>query len=240
MALVEILVSVAIIFALGLITLRLVASVAQKSKSVGARAQIAQLALLLESVKDDTSLYPVFLQNLASTAPPNDMQKKGWHGFYTAEVPLDPWENAYFYQIPPTTVLPATKTKPRTTPPSIEYMLFEASPGKGTLLITNYGTTANRIWLNGIEVVHPSELKNNPKPQIIEKEVDLLADNVFEIRLTGGKNDYLFVEVSGFMPTDKYFILGSYGKDGKEGGEGYNKDITWRSDTYPNFQRGET
>ncbi len=234
-ALVEILVSVVIVFALGLISLKVISSVMQKSKVVSARAQMSQLALLLESVKDDTSLYPVFLQELTFTSPP-EMQKKGWNGSYTAKVPLDPWGNAYFYQIPPTTVLPATKTKPRTYPPSIESIDFEASPGKGKLLITNYGVTANRIWLNGIEVIHPCELKNKPNPQIIEKEIDLLADNVFEIRLTGSPGDYLFVEVSGFMPTDEYFIVGSYGKDRKEGGTGYDKDIIWRSDTYPNFQ----
>jgi hypothetical protein len=180
-------------------------------------------------------MYPVSLQHLASVSAPI-MQEKGWSGSYTPEVPLDPWGNAYFYQIPPTTVLPATRSKPRTSPPSIEEIYFEASPGEGILIITNYGTTANRIWLNGAEVIHPSELKNKPIPQIIEKKVNLLDNNVFELWLTGNKSDYLFVEVSGLMPTEKYFVVGSYGKDMKSGGEGYGKDIIWRSDIYPNFQ----
>jgi len=38
------------------------------------------------------------------------------------------------------------------------------------------------------------------------------------------------------MPTEEYFILGSYGKDKVSGGEGFDKDIAWRSDKYPNFQ----
>ena len=235
MVLMELIVSVIIIGILALISLRVISSVMQKSKVVSAKAQIAQLALLLESVRDDTGLYPVFLQHLTLTPAPT-MMGKGWKGFYTAKVPLDPWGNAYFYQIPPSTVLPATRSKPRTSPPSIQDITFEASPGKGILTITNYGATANRIWLNGIEVIPPSQLKNNPKPQIIEKEVDLLTYNVFEIRLTGSPGDFLFVEVSGFMPTDKYFILGSYGKDKEEGGKSFAADITWRSDKYPNFQ----
>ena len=165
LALLELIVGIAIILVLATMTVKLVGNVLHRSRVVSAKAQIAQLALLLEAVKDDTGYYPVSLQDLTRKEAPK-MQERGWNGFYTGQVPLDPWGDMYFYQIPPTTVLPATRSKPRTTPPSSEYMAFEASPGKGRLTITNYGTTANRVWLNGIEVIHPSELKNNLYPRL--------------------------------------------------------------------------
>jgi type II secretory pathway pseudopilin PulG len=60
-ALLEILTGIVIISVLALLSLRLVGIVTQKAKVVSAKAQIAQLALLLEEVKDDTGYYPAFL-----------------------------------------------------------------------------------------------------------------------------------------------------------------------------------
>ena len=72
----ELIVSVIIIGILALISLRVISSVMQKAKVVSAKAQIAQLALLLESVRDDTGLYPVFLQHLTLTPAPTMMGKR--------------------------------------------------------------------------------------------------------------------------------------------------------------------
>lgn len=162
LALLELVVAVAIVLIFAAIIIWLVSVVMQKSKVVSAKAQITQLALLLESVKDDTGYYPTSLQDLTKKEAPK-FQEKGWMGFYTEEIPLDPWVNAYFYYIPPTTVLPATRSKPRTTPPSVERIVFNASPGKGRLIITNYRTTANRYLAERERGCAPERIKKPPR-----------------------------------------------------------------------------
>ncbi|MGC8870657.1 MAG: TMEM165/GDT1 family protein, partial [Brevinematia bacterium] len=39
--------------------------------------------------------------------------------------------------------------------------------------VENYGVTSCSIYVNGIEVVKENEFRNNPRPQIIEKEINL-------------------------------------------------------------------
>ncbi|HOV22628.1 MAG TPA: type II secretion system protein GspG [bacterium] len=235
--LIEILVAVLIIFIICLISFRLISTVIQKSKVASAKVHISQLALLLEQVKNDTGYYPVFLSDMTSNTPPK-MLEKGWFGPYINEIPLDPWKHPYFYKIPPTTLF-ASPSIPRVSgTPDTFTAFFEGIQGKAILHIENYGLTSCEITLNGVKVLNENELKNKPIPQIIEKEVDILEGNNIFTRARSTPGDSLIFSISSYnIPTGKYFILGSYGKDGKEGGKGFNKDIVWYSDKYPNFQQ---
>lgn len=234
--LVEILVVVGIICLLAIIGLKLVGTVIQKAKVVSAKAQIAQLAQALETVKDNTGYYPVFLSNLAQETPP-PFQENGWRGPYVREVPLDPWGSPYFYYIPPTTLW-ASPALPRVYgKPDTYTAFFESNAGKAILRIENYGVTACDITLNGVVVVHEYEFKNNPRPQIIEKEITLQEGNNVLVWARSTPGDFLYASISSsLVPSREYFILGSYGKDKEEGGKGFDADIVWDSRTYPNFQ----
>ena len=237
--LVESLVVVGIICILAIISLKLVGNVLQKAKVVSAKAQIAQIAQALEDVKNDTGYYPVYLSDLLSETPPN-MQEQGWRGPYVREVPLDPWGSQYFYQIPPTTLW-NSPTLPRQPGKPVTYTAsFEARPGQALLRVENYGITACNITLNGVVVVTESEFKNNPRPQIIEKWINLQAGNNIIVWARSTPGDYLIVNISSDkVPTREYFILGSYAKDKIAGGKGFAADIVWDSRTYPNFQPQE-
>ncbi|MEM2117214.1 MAG: type II secretion system protein GspG, partial [Thermoplasmata archaeon] len=188
-----------------------------------------------EQVKSDTGLYPGFLSDLLSNPPPK-LQKKGWNGPYTNKIPLDPWGNPYFYRIPPTTVFESPKLPRVHGKPDTYIADFNAIDGKGRLRIINYGVTACNIYLNGVKIVDENEFKNNPIPQIIEKEITLQPGNNIITWARSTPGDFLYFSIIiDNMPTGEYFELGSYGKDGKSGGTGYNQDIIWRSDKYPNF-----
>lgn len=233
--LVESLVILLIFLILAALAIKLVSNVVQKSKVVSAKAQIAQLSLLLEAVKDDTGYYPAFLSNLTLVSPPN-LQEDGWKGAYTRIVPLDPWGSPYFYQIPPTTLFNSPPLPRTTGTPDTYTLFFETNPGKGILRIENYGVTACDVTLNGVIVVYEYEFKNNPRPQIIEKEVDLLPGNNFLVWARSKPGEFLVANISADnVPTREYFILGSYGKDKQGGGTGFDMDIIWHSKYYPNF-----
>lgn len=213
-----------------------VKNVINKSKVMSAKTQISQIALLLEEVKNDTGAYPAFLSDLTLNSPPK-LQEKGWDGPYTNKIPLDPWGNPYFYKIPPTTVFSSPKLPRNTGKPDPFTDIFQAIEGKGRIKVENYGVTACSIYINGVEVVSEKEFKNNPIPQIIEKEITLKnGNNLFTLAQSTPGNFLYFSIIVDNMPTGEYFIIGSYGKDGKEGGNGYNKDIVWISNKYPNFQ----
>ncbi len=236
--LIEILVVTIIFIIIAAISMVLVGNVIQKSKVVSAKSQIAQLSLLLEAVKDDTGYYPAFLHNLTLQSPPK-LQEKGWNGAYTAVVPLDPWGSPYFYRIPPTTLFNSPPVPRTPGTPDTYTMDFETNPGKGLLHIENYGVTACDIKLNGVVVVYEYEFKNNPRQQIIEKEIDLLDGNNFLVWARSKPGEFLVANISADnVPTDRYFILGSYGKNRATGGKGFDEDIVWHSLYYPNFQPG--
>lgn len=234
----EILVVIGIILIIAAISFRLVYTVLQKAKVVSAKTQISQLALILEAVKDDTGSYPVNLRDLLEKTPPSG-QEKGWSGHYVTEVPFDPWGTPYFYQIPPTTLF-ASPPIPRTYGAPVTFETsFIAIPGIATLRVENYGVTACHLYLNGDEVVHESEFKKSPIPQIIEKTITVLAGNNFLAWARSKPGEFLYVSISGLFPTGEYFILGSYGKNKQPEGENFDEDIVWYSNKYPNFQRGE-
>ena len=231
----EILVAILIIFILSLISFRLIYVVLQKAKVVSAKAQISQLAMILEEVKDDTGYYPINLFDLTLASPPY-MQNRNWKGPYTNQIPLDPWEHPYFYQVPPTTIF-TSPSLPRQYGTS-ETLTFsiDSTSGQATLRIENHGVTACTFWLNGVKIVNPNEFKNHPNPQIIEKTITLTGNDILKVRIRSKPGNCLYFSISGFLPTKDYFILGSYGKDGEEGGERFNADIVWYSNKYPNFQ----
>ncbi|MCM8804387.1 MAG: type II secretion system protein GspG, partial [Candidatus Omnitrophica bacterium] len=220
--LIEVIVSVVIFVILVSGIFFAVRNLMNRAKVISAKAQISQLALLLEQVKNDTGKYPSFLSDLLSNSPPK-LQENGWDGPYTNKIPLDPWGNSYFYKIPPTTVFSSPKL-PRVHGKPDEYIAnFEAISGKGRIRVENYGVTSCSIYINGVEVVKENEFRNNPRPQIIEKEINLLDENntVTWARSTPGDFLYFSIIVDN-MPQGEYFIVGSYGNDGKEGGTGYN------------------
>ncbi|MGB9677863.1 MAG: type II secretion system protein GspG [Candidatus Ratteibacteria bacterium] len=232
----EIVVAIAIFLILSTGIFFLIKNLMDRAKAMSAKAQISQLALLLEQVKNDTGTYPAFLSDLTLNSAPK-VQENGWDGPYTNKIPLDPWGNSYFYKIPPTTVFSSPRLPRVYGKPDTYSANFDAIEGKGRIRVENYGVTSCSIYINGIEVVKENEFRNKPRPQIIEKEINLKDFNntVTWARSTPGDFLYFSIIVDN-MPTGEYFILGSYGKDGKEGGNGYNKDIVWVSNKYPNFQ----
>jgi len=245
----ELLIVCAIILLVATISLRAVKAIMEKAKIASAKTQISQLALTLEQVKDDTGYYPVYLSDLTLSSPPN-MQERNWKGPYVNEIPVDPWGNSYFYQIPPTTIftspmIPRQHGRPVTLtfeinssvpPPQGGSNSNCGSHGNARLRIENHGITACTIWLNGTKIVKSNEFKNHPNPQIIEKDITLTGNDILQVRVRSTPGDYLYIIISGYLPTTNYFILGSYGRDGAPGGEGINKDIVWYSNRYPNFQ----
>lgn len=234
--LVEIVIFIIVIIFLAIGVVFTVRNVINKAKVVSAKAQISQIALLLEQVKNDTGKYPSFLSDLTSTSPPKLMEN-GWDGPYTKQIPLDPWGNPYFYKIPPTTLLSSPRLPRVHGKPDTYSANFEGIAGKGKIRIENYGVTSCSIYLNGVEIVKEDEFKNNPRPQIIEKEIDILDNNntITWARSTPG--DFLYFSITADnIPTGEYFMIGSYGSDGNEGGKEYAKDIVWVSNKYPNFQ----
>lgn len=233
--LIECLVIITILLILAGLTILLVSNILQKSRVVSAKAQIAQLALLLEAVKDDTGYYPVYTHNLEEEDAPA-LQEKGWRGPYTRTVPLDPWGSPYFYKIPPTTLFESPPIPRASGQPETYVVSFETNPGTGLLHIENHGVTACEIKLNGVVVVSESEFKKHPNPQIIEKEVTLNAGNNFLVWARSKPGEFLTANISADnVPTSEYFLLGSWGRDKREGGRGYDADIVWDSRCYPNF-----
>jgi hypothetical protein len=73
-------------------------------------------------------------------------------------------------------------------------------------------------------------------PQVIRKDINLLANNTLSAVTTSPVGTYYTVTITGAKATKEYFTLTSYGKDGKIGGFKENKDIVWVSNKYPNFQ----
>jgi len=76
----EILVVIAILLILASLSFKIVQAVTQKAKMISAKAQISQIALVIETCKDDTGYYPVKLEDLLEKSPPDYFQPKSWKG----------------------------------------------------------------------------------------------------------------------------------------------------------------
>ncbi|MCM8778055.1 MAG: type II secretion system protein GspG, partial [Candidatus Omnitrophica bacterium] len=148
MSLIEFIVAIAIFLILANLSLKLVSSVLHKAKVVSAKAQIAQLAQILQSVKDDTGFYPVSLSYVTSASAPSGMEK-GWRGPYATSIPLDPWGIPYFYQIPLTNVFGSPPVIRGKGKPFSYYFNFEATGQTATMKIENYGVASAYVCVNG-------------------------------------------------------------------------------------------
>ncbi len=157
MVIMEMVAFAAILLVLAGVSFKLVSSVIGKARVIKAKAQISQLALVLETVKDDTGYYPVSLAQLLSSNAPRG-QEKGWHGPYLSDpLPTDPWSGNYLYQIPQSEVFESPKCVRTTGTPVDESFFFACEPGSGILKIDNYGVSSGRVYINGTEVVSPNE-----------------------------------------------------------------------------------
>ncbi len=240
----ELLIGVIIAFLmLAAIGLR-VRNIMSRVRVSSAKAAISTLALALGSMKDDTGIYPDALAALkSSVAPPHlNIPARFWRGPYLPpRVPLiDPWGNPYFYEL-----LEVEEEEPETFfgphvfartagPPYDETFSFDAREGRGRIKIINEdpGVTAGWIWVNGVLVVSPDEFKKF-HTEIIQ-EIDLLAEgNEIRIRLASGPGwtiglrvDFIDGGADHSMRTAAY-TLGSYGRDGKPGGEGFDSEIIY-------------
>ncbi|MGB9642908.1 MAG: type II secretion system protein GspG [Candidatus Ratteibacteria bacterium] len=253
-ALTELIIFIVIFLIIAGISFRLVYSVNQKAKIVKAKSEITQFAIALENMKDDTGYYPVRLGAIFDKNPPAGMEKN-WNGPYATKMkdmvnddtPLDPWGNPYFYQIPLTDVPPVTYIQTPeigrfTGSPRTYTYNFTAPAGSAYLTLINYGITAGEIRLNGAIIIDQREFKNHPYPQIIIKNVTLLGGvNTLSCWISSTPQDYYSVSIGNpatkaYLPTSDFFLIGSYGRDKKSGGKGFDRDIIYNSKTYPNFQ----
>ena len=239
--LIELLSAIGIFILLCLLSFTLVRQVIQRARMATAKGEISQISAVLEMEKQDTGTYPVFLTDLTrdKTNPPSE-QQQGWQGPYINSIPLDPWGNPYFYQIPPTTLFNSPPLPRTSGPPEEDTYSFSAQTDTGILEVENYGITSADIYLNGIEIVSPSEFKKHPNPQIIQANVNLSGQNTVYVRIQSKPGEEIYISISGYMPTSQYFILGSYGADGKQWplptqAFNANADIIWQSNVYPNF-----
>jgi len=236
-ALVELLVGMAIMLVFAGVAFKLVSRVMQKARVVSSKAQIAQLAQMLESVKDDTAFYPVGLTDLLAQNAPAGLEN-GWRGPYGNTIPSDPWQTGYFYNIPSSSIF---KTPPvirgRGRPATYNFS-FHATAQTAKIRVENYGVASAQIWVNGERIFRQNDFNHRPPyPKIQERDIILLnGANTMEIWISSVPTSYFTFEIYGYFPTDEYFILGSYGRDSQAGGEGFDSDIVWRSDVYPNFQ----
>jgi type II secretory pathway pseudopilin PulG len=239
LVLIELIMALIIITLFTIFSLKVIYTVIENSKVGRAKSQIANIAALLEMIKDDTGYYPVSLSICTQIVPPEGMSKD-WKGPYCNSVPLDPWNTAYFYIIPLSMIFDVPPVIRGTGHPQTYNINFQAMGGNARVRIENYGIASSTFAINGVTLIETKEFHSLPakkQPQIIEKEIVLQeGNNEISAWTASGPTNYYLVYISGYFPTDEYFILGSYGKNRESGGAGYGMDIQWHSDLYPNFQ----
>ena len=201
-----------------------------------AKFAITQHVYLLEVVKEDVNWYPPAVNNTLesltySTAPAG--YEKGWRGFYLKEIPIDPWKTTYFYRLKGGAFLPRW-TVFRNSPTSQDSLLtFDAGEyggWGGTITIINKKSngTANRVYLNGSEIVHPDEFKQQVYE--IEKDVSFFPSgtpNVIRVTLLGNPNSEIDIDIGSIRHPRTTYRVGSYGSDNQPGGTGFAQDLTW-------------
>ena len=242
MTLVELLVVIFILIVLFSIILAAIQGVHRRSNVWVAKCEITQCAMMLEAVKADLGRYPppVFqvingksistLKALTNANPPCGYAA-GWQGPYLdTEQVTDPWNMPYFYRLNYEilkTIGPIYKNNPANMP---QDFLFDVNPpGPGILIMDNNGATtghANRITLNGTEIISPSEFINT-LPQVEKDVVFLAKDNLLSVRLTSNPNAYIIIRIATASSKNTGYTLGSYGENRESGGEYYARDLTW-------------
>jgi len=252
----ELLVIAAILLILAALSARVISSVISKAKIVSARAYLSQLAMAVENVRNDTGSYPACLGDLTRDRnnPPAGFSRL-WQGPYIDSLKNDPWNTPYQYTLVEETVT-ETKTNVLFGPvkvvrykgtPETEYFSFNAEQGTATVHVENYSLTSCDICVKTAsagwqEVVRESEFKNHPVPQLIDNPIPLLSGiNTIKVRARSTKGDYCYISiiqtsVTSLKTGKDYFTITCFGRDKKAGGKGFNQDITWVSNKYPNIQ----
>ena len=225
MTLLELLVGTAVIMVLIAAAGLQIRGLVQRAKISAAKTTINFIALSLKTIKDDTGLYPMELSHMKEIIPPEGFPQRNWYGPYGKGLSLiDPWQNPYFYELTEGTIF-GPDAYWKKTPPKTDTYFFNAFPGRGTIVITNLGITAGRVWLNGVEVVVPNDFKHGYG---ITKPVTLLESNTLEIRLTSNPTAQILLKITSPFSKNTTFSLGSYGRDKNPGGTKWNADIIYR------------
>ena len=242
----ELLVVISILVLLSSIVMSAVQSVHRRSNVWVAKCEITQCAMMLEVVKADLDRYPppVFqvingksistLKALTSPNPPYGCTK-GWQGPYLdTEQTIDSWNMPYFYRLKYEilkTIGPIIREKGGGD--TVKTFTFDVSPpGPGILIMDNdppngaFTGHANRIILNGTEIISPAEFRND-LPQVEKDVVFLAKDNVISVRLTSKPGSEITIEIANPSSKRTGYILGSYGENRESGGENYAGDLTW-------------
>ena len=229
--LLELLIGIGILVALGAIGFTLIRQASQRTKVVVAKAGISQHVMLLDVAKSDANYYPPAingtLESLTYAAAPTGYGR-GWRGPYLKTTPVDPWGTPYFYRLNcPVGVLFGPTMCFRSTPPSYQHFSFTASPGPATIILDNHGLTACSVLLNGIEVITESEFKKGEP--YLEKPITLLSNNIISVRARSNKSAYINLTITSPNPfsNSTTYEMGSFGSDKKAGGAGFAKDLTW-------------
>jgi general secretion pathway protein G len=229
--LLELLIGISVLVILGAIGFALIKQVSQKTKVVVAKAAITQYVMLLDVVKSDANYYPPAvngtLESLTYTAAPTGYGR-GWRGPYLKTTPIDPWGTPYFYNLlyEEGTIFGPTQCF-RSTPPKYQDFSFTASPGSATLVMDNFGVTACSVFLNGTEIIPESAFKKNVLR--VEMPITLLTNNVLSVRARSNKSAYILLGITAPLTFGNRtsYIIGSYGSDGKAGGDGFAQDLIW-------------
>lgn len=206
--------------------------VTQRARVSSARATISAITLSLGMMKDDTGLYPAYLEDLRSPAAPPylGIPSRFWRGPYLPQGVslIDPWGEPYFYELLHGAVFGPTVFKRTTGGPLDETFSFPAGTGAGRIQILNEDNpvTAGEVWINGVQAVSPDEFKSiSPR---IEKDLYLQPQNSIRIRIASEPGRSIILTVTSIHSSETSYILGSYGADGKPGGGGFDEDIVYR------------
>jgi len=242
MTLMELLVGVVIALALLAVIGIRTRNIMNRAKVSSAEATVSTIALALGSMRDDTGRYPAELADLKGSYVPSHLNipARFWNGPYLhPRISLiDPWGNPYFYELflveeDAETVFGPYVFERISGPPYDETFYFDAQEGTGRVVIVNEdpAVTAGWIWVNGVLVVSPDEFKKFHSEVL--RDIELLAgDNAIRIRLASGPGWEIDLRVDfigngyGSLHTATY-TLGSYGRDGKPGGEGFDAEIVY-------------
>ena len=97
--LVEMLLVVTIIGILAAIVIPKMVGRSEQAREVRAKADIASIKTALDAFEVDNGYYPKSNNGLGDLVQtPRDA--RNWHGPYLESIPVDPWGNAYIYQLP--------------------------------------------------------------------------------------------------------------------------------------------
>lgn len=200
-------------------------NILQRARVRAAKGNISTLAVAVQTAYRDTGIIPTDLADLQSSSAPSGVSGSRWHGPYAETVPLtDPWGNNYFFYFDVASTFGPVQFERTAGGVYDETFPFTAALGTGTLQITNDGVNhAAQIWINGEEICSPDDFQNNIPS--ITRTVDLQESNTIRIWLASNPGSYITVNVVSQLPSNITYHLGSFGKDGVLGGEGFDAEI---------------